>query len=112
MDNSIESLDITNLRDGYRSGAFSPEDVVEQVLARIQAAGDDNVWISRASDECVRTTARKLAQIPQDERDKYPLYGLPFGVKDCIDVAGQPTTAACPEFAYMPERSSPVVDRA
>jgi allophanate hydrolase len=39
------------------------------------------------------------------------LYGIPFGVKDNIDVAGIPTTAACPEFAYMPGASSPVVDR-
>src|SRR5207302_9749150 len=40
-----------------------------------------------------------------------PLYGIPFAVKDNIDVAGLPTTAACPAFAYMPASSAPVVDR-
>jgi allophanate hydrolase len=36
---------------------------------------------------------------------------MPFAVKDNIDVAGMPTTAGCPEFAYVPERSAPVVER-
>ena len=40
-----------------------------------------------------------------------PLYGVPFGVKDNIDVAGAPTTAACPAFSYVPERSAAVVQR-
>ncbi|TVS00383.1 MAG: allophanate hydrolase, partial [Rhodospirillales bacterium] len=39
-----------------------------------------------------------------------PLYGIPFAVKDNIDVAGLPTTAACPEFAYSPGASAPVVE--
>ena len=40
-----------------------------------------------------------------------PLYGIPFAVKDNIDVAGLPTTCACPEFAYVAERSATVVER-
>jgi allophanate hydrolase len=43
--------------------------------------------------------------------ERLPLYGLPFAVKDNIDVAGLPTTAACPEYAYTPERSAEVVRR-
>ena len=39
-----------------------------------------------------------------------PLYGVPFAVKDNIDVAGAPTTAACPEYVYMPEKSAPCVE--
>ena len=44
-------------------------------------------------------------------RERLPLYGIPFAVKDNIDVAGLPTTAACPAFAYVPERSAHVVER-
>ena len=40
-----------------------------------------------------------------------PLFGVPFAVKDNIDVAGLPTTAACPAFAYLPERSATAVER-
>ena len=40
-----------------------------------------------------------------------PLYGVPFAIKDNIDLAGTPTTAACPAFAYTPDRSAFVVQR-
>ena len=33
-----------------------------------------------------------------------PLYGVPFGVKDSIDVAGVPTTLSCPDYAYLADR--------
>ena len=45
------------------------------------------------------------------EIDKLPLYGVPFAVKDNIDVAGMPTTAACPGFAYEAKASAEVVQR-
>jgi allophanate hydrolase len=40
---------------------------------------------------------------------RLPLFGIPFAVKDNIDVAGMPTTAACPAFAYTPSETAPVV---
>jgi len=45
------------------------------------------------------------ARSPED----LPLYGVPFAIKDNIDLAAIPTTAACPAFAYVPERSATVV---
>ena len=42
---------------------------------------------------------------------KLPLYGLPFAIKDNIDLAGIPTTAACPEFSYVPARSAEAVEK-
>lgn len=99
-------LDFASLGAGYRSGAFTPFDVAREVLARI-ANGDAAAWISRRPDEEFLADARALmAQEPRGA-----LWGLPFAVKDNIDVAGLSTTAACPEFAYAPEADASVVAR-
>ena len=50
---------------------------------------------------------RQLEAQPAEQRG--PLWGVPFGVKDNIDVAGHPTTAACPSFACTPERHAAAV---
>ena len=55
--------------------------------------------------------ARSLEGLDAEARRRSPLYGIPFAVKDCIDVAGMQTTAACPAFAYEAERSATVVER-
>lgn len=52
---------------------------------------------------------RELEALPPAERG--PLHGVPFGVKDNIDVAGYPTTAACKAFSYVPAASAPVVQQ-
>jgi len=66
--------------------------------------GSDGVWISTVAEEDLRARA---AAIPDD----LPLAGLTFAVKDNIDVAGMSTTAACPDFAYVAQRTAPVVQR-
>ena len=102
------SLDFSSLRRAYRDGTSTPVSVAREVLARIAAAGDDGVWISRVGDGALLAAAKAL---PEREPDGLPLYGLPCAVKDNIDVAGLPTTCACPDFAYTPERDAPVVAR-
>src|SRR5947207_3070847 len=101
-------LGIHNLRAAYRTGALDCRKVVEDVLRRIAAAGDDKVWISLVPDGALRQAADAL-EARRDEFDNLPLYGIPFAVKDNIDVAGLPTTAACPGFAYTPKTSAAVV---
>lgn len=94
---------------GYRAGSFTPEDVVTELLARIDAYADPAVWIARVAADAVLERARDLQRDPAARA--LPLYGVPFAVKDNIDVAGMPTTAGCPAFAYTPDRSAPVVER-
>ena len=101
-------LDLATLADGYRSGAFTPADVIAAVLARIAAGTDPAVWISRFSDDALLASALALGTVPDPDR---PLWGIPFAVKDNIDVAGLDTTAACPAFAYRPEVDAEVVAR-
>ncbi|MEV0130114.1 allophanate hydrolase [Dactylosporangium sp. NPDC050688] len=99
---ALAQTGIAALRDAYARGELTPADVAEQVIAAPSAPG---VWISRVPAAALRARAREL-------RDpSLPLFGIPFAVKDNIDVAGLPTTAACPAFAYTPDRGAPVVER-
>jgi allophanate hydrolase len=102
------SLDLSTLQAGYRSGAFSPAQVVREALRRADEAPERHVWIHRLTLAEVLRHVDALAGRPVAE---LPLYGVPFAVKDNIDLAGVPTTAACPEYAYVPERSAFVVER-
>lgn len=81
------------------------------VLARLGDPDQSGVWISTVDAETAMDAAREL-DTRHSEIDDLPLYGLIMSVKDCIDVANVPTTCACPEFTYVPEQSSPVVERA
>jgi allophanate hydrolase len=103
----VGELDITTLRERYRSGELTPLSVVDAVLHRIAERGDDAVWISRVPPDELRAAAARLD--PAD-LDDLPLYGVPFAVKDNIDVAGLATTAACPAFEYVAAASAPLVD--
>ncbi len=101
-------LGLHALRAAYRAGTLTVRQVIDEVIARIAAAGDDKVWISRVPDDALRETASAL-DARHGEIEDLPLYGVPFGVKDNIDVAGMTTTAACPGFAYEAETSATVV---
>jgi len=97
------SLDIASLQDAYRREALSPADMINAIHDEIEARGEQHVWITLVPRE---VALRKSKAAP-----KGPLFGVPFAVKDNIDVAGLPTTCACPEFAYTPQRSATVVER-
>lgn len=102
----IISLDIQSLLTGYREGTFTPAEVMDEVLARIEAAPEKNVWITRLTREQVMAYVDALKDASPEP---LPLYGIPFAIKDNIDLAGVPTTAACAEYEYIPEESAHVV---
>jgi allophanate hydrolase len=106
--NSALDLGVHALRTRYREGSLTCRSVIEEVLIRIAAAADDKVWISRTPDDALLAQADALDQTGDRSM---PLFGVPFAVKDNIDVAGLPTTAACPGFAYTAEASAEVVQR-
>lgn len=99
---------IANLRQIYREGLASPETVALESLRRASSAKQPNVWITLLDRELVLDYARRLDPA---RMEKLPLYGIPFAIKDNIDLAGVPTTAGCPSFSYQPEASATVVER-
>lgn len=73
---------------------------------------NDPAWIFKASRALIASQIEPLlTALASGEKtlDDFPLFGVPFAVKDNIDVAGMPTSAACPAFAYSPERDATVV---
>jgi allophanate hydrolase len=102
------SLLIADLRLAYRTKKFTPTEIITRLMDRADGEDHHRLWISRLSRDQVMSHVRALQSRPVDE---LPLYGIPFVVKDNIDLAGVPTTAACPAFAYSPPRSAAVVQR-
>ncbi len=103
------NLALGRLLAAYRSGETRPSTVVQRLAEEIRHAGERPVWISTTPVSELQKRAAEL-EVNPDNR-KLPLYGVPFAVKDNIDVAGVPTTAGCPAYAYTPERSATVVER-
>jgi allophanate hydrolase len=102
------NLQISHLRNLYLSGAMKPTDLVKQLDTEIGNEDSRNIWIRRLKlDEMLSYAKNIEGKCIAD----LPLYGVPFAIKDNIDLAGISTTAACPEYAYIPIISASVVQK-
>jgi allophanate hydrolase len=104
---TVASLAIADLSAAYRERRTTPREVLQALYDRIDSLGHLNIWISRLS----RQQALERAQALTDADRSLPLYGVPFAIKDNIDLEGLATTAGCPAFAYAPSQSAFVVQR-
>lgn len=96
------------LRGAYRSRRLHPAALAAELLDRAARTEDYSVWIRRLDERRLAPYMERLGGL---EIADAPLWGVPFAIKDNIDLAGCPTTAGCPGFAYTPERSATVVQR-
>ncbi|MGL3211543.1 allophanate hydrolase [Bradyrhizobium sp. BR 1433] len=87
----------------HRAGTMTPAQTVARSYQRIREHNDPAIFISLRDEKDALAEAERLAD------PTLPFYGVPVAVKDNIDVAGLPTTAACPAFSYLPEQDSTVV---
>lgn len=107
-DSPTSLLDLRTVAHLHQQGRG--RSLLEEVLGRVQRARGDGVWIHVVGKEEVFAQLER-AQVRQASGVEMPLMGVPFAIKDNIDVAGVPTTAACPAYRYVPERSAPSVQR-
>ncbi|GAB90118.1 allophanate hydrolase [Gordonia rhizosphera] len=100
---------VAEILESHVSGSGSPTRTARSVADAIEARGDDGTWLSTVPREQLLAAAAELESRPGARG--LPLYGVPFGVKDSIDVAGVPTTLSCPDYAYIAEHTAPAVQR-
>ncbi|MEQ6915998.1 allophanate hydrolase [Halomonas aquatica] len=108
LDTLEGGLSIAGLHAAYRRGNLTPGELIDALLGDADARGQDPAWITRLTRDQL---APYLARLDGQSPDTLPLFGIPFALKDNIDLAGVPTTAGCPAFAYTPENSAFVVQR-
>ena len=98
-----EDISVIGLRRRYEQRDALPNDIIRTLYCKIDATSP--VWIHLRDLDDALAAAFAVEQ-RRAAGESLPLYGIPFGVKDNIDVAGMPTTAACREFSYVPQLSA------
>jgi allophanate hydrolase len=111
MKQELSDLSVRALSACLKGGAIKLSDVVNDVLDARERNASNPMFITTVPEQAIRKRAEELEAYSHAARTKMPLFGVPFVVKDNIDVVGYATTAGCPEYAYLPDRNSFVVER-
>ena len=102
-----EKLTFEWIRSSYDSGELTPSELIEEIISRSKKYSEKNIWIVPPSHELTDSFVKNLGEWTQEKT----LWGIPFAIKDNIDLAKIPTTAACPDFSYIPQKSAFVVQK-
>lgn len=102
-----EKLSFKWIMQAYDKNELSPGDLADEIIRRSKKEADKNIWIVPLTKEL---TEKYISKLPPKDSSK-PLWGIPFAVKDNIDLEGVPTTAACPDYEYIAEKSAFVVQK-
>lgn len=104
----IASLDIATLHTAYQQGELTPAALIDGLLEQAESHGQEPAWITRLTREQLEPYLQRLEG---ESPETLPLYGIPFALKDNIDLAGVPTTAGSPAYAYTPTENAFVVQQ-
>ncbi len=102
------NLNIETLKQAYINGDITPKELISSIKEKIKKYENHNIWIYVLNDEELEPYFNNLEN--KDPMD-LPLYGIPFAIKDNIDLKDIPTTAACKEYEYIPSKSSFAVEK-
>jgi allophanate hydrolase len=100
---------VAEILASHAGGTGSPTKTAARVADAIAVRGDDGTWLSTVPRDQLMAAASEIEMRPGART--LPLYGVPFGVKDSIDVEGVPTTLSCPDYAYVATTTAPTVRR-
>ena len=103
-----KKLTIKWIRNSYKSGKLKPVELIEEIIKRVEGNKDKNIWITKPSMDFIKVY---LDNLSIKDIEEYPLWGIPFAVKDNIDVKGLKTTAACEKYGYIAKESAFVVNK-
>ncbi len=99
-------MNISNLKKLYVEKTLTPRELMTQIHERIVSHKENPIWIYTLSQDELEPYLQRLEAC---DPGSLPLYGIPFSIKDNIDLKGIPTTAACPDYSYIPAESAYVV---
>ncbi|PFN81972.1 allophanate hydrolase [Bacillus sp. AFS076308] len=106
--NMPQTLSIHELKKNYQSKKLTPEALCKEIVKRAESDKEFNIWITAPSMEIIQPYLERLNQMDPEQT---PLWGIPFAIKDNIDLADVPTTAGCPDYSYTPTEHATVVKR-
>lgn len=104
----LHNMTISSLHADYQAGKLNPQTLMAALRERALELSEHNIWIHLLTEE---EQAPYLNALSNKKLEEYPLWGIPFAIKDNIDLTGIPTTAACEAFTYTPQQSAQVVQQ-
>ena len=103
-----KTFSIDWIKNQYRKEEMLPEQLIEEIILRSERDRDMNIWITPPDLAFIQPFLDHLQKL---DKEQAPLWGIPFAIKDNIDLAGVLTTAGCTDFAYIPKEHAVIVKR-